>query len=182
MLFKLIFVLLYAFFINLSKDNKKVETTNIRTNLNINVEKPSFLKETQKKQKEDLLATLTIENINLYNKAIYNINSTKNNVDNNITILKESIMPDKENSIIFIAAHSGSGNIAYFKDLHKIKKNSIIKLNYKNKDFLYQVNDIYEEDKIGYIKISKSNNKKIILTTCSQNKDKQLIVEGILVN
>ena len=69
MLFKLIFVLLYAFFINLSKDNKKVETTNIRTNLNINVEKPSFLKETQKKQKEDLLATLTIENINLYNKA-----------------------------------------------------------------------------------------------------------------
>lgn len=182
MLFKLIFVLLYAFFINLSKDNKKIETTNIRTNLNINVEKPSFLKETQKKQKEDLLATLTIENINLYNKAIYNINSTKNNVDNNITILKESIMPDKENSIIFIAAHSGSGDIAYFKDLHKIKKNSIIKLNYKNKDFLYQVNDIYEEDKIGYIKISKNNNKKIILTTCSQNKDKQLIVEGILVN
>lgn len=60
------------------------------------------------------------------NNNLYNINSKHNNIEENITILKDSIMPDKTNSIMYVAAHSGDGKIAYFNDLDKLKINDEI--------------------------------------------------------
>ena len=62
---------------------------------------------------DNSIGYLKINKINLKEK-LYNINSKENNIEKNITILKGSILPDKDNSIIFIAAHSGTGKIAYF--------------------------------------------------------------------
>ena len=69
-------------------------------------------------KRNDVLATLRIDKINL-NNPIYNLSDNRNNVEENVTILDESILPDNDNSIVFIAAHSGEGKIAYFNDLDK---------------------------------------------------------------
>ena len=45
-------------------------------------------------------------------------------------------MPNEENSILFLAAHSGTGEIAYFQNLDKLKPKDIIKLKYKKKHLL----------------------------------------------
>lgn len=119
---------------------------------------------------------LEIDKINLKEK-IYSINDKRNNVEENVTLLKDSIMPDKDDSIVFIAAHSGSGKIAYFKDLDKLKENDKIIFIYKDKKYTYYVKDIWEQEKKGYINVGKTKNNQLVLTTCSPNKkDMQLIV------
>ena len=127
----------------------------------------------------EIIGKLIIEKINI-NKELYNINNINNNVEKNITILKESIMPDKNNSIVFIAAHSGTGEIAYFNELDKLEINDEIILIYNNKKYKYIVKEIWEEKKNGYINVNKEKEKQLILTTCSPNKDKyQLIINCI---
>ncbi len=92
-------------------------------------------------------------------------------------------MPDEENSIIFLAAHSGTGTIAFFKNLDKLIKGDKIELKYKNKIYQYQIDKIWEENKTGYIHINKTEKKQLILTTCSpKNNNKQLIINSNLIS
>lgn len=133
----------------------------------------------KEKQEEDVIGSLKIESLNI-NEKLYKIESPENNVDKHVTILKESIFPDKENSIIFIAAHSGTGDIAYFKNLDKINKNDLVTLNINDEIYNYIVKDIWEDPKNGYININKDKENQLILTTCSPNNSKkQLIVNCI---
>lgn len=121
-------------------------------------------------------ARLIIPKINI-NQELYSIDNKKNNVDENITILKESILPDKDNSIVFIAAHSGNGQIAYFERLDELEIGDEITLKYNNTNYIYQVKDIWEDKKNGYININKESKKQLVLTTCSpDNEGYQLIV------
>lgn len=178
MLIKIIFVLIYYTFISVSIP-KEVEIEK-KIPKNNNQITSSFIEKVEEEREEELLATLTIQDINLENKPIYKIDSKKNNIEQSITILKESILPEQENSIIFLAAHSGIGNLAYFKNIHKLQKNQKIVLHYQEKDYQYIITNIYEEEKNGYIKITKGKEKKLILTTCSEQEKKQLIIESIL--
>ena len=131
-------------------------------------------------EKDDSIGKIIINKINVNNK-IYDINNSKNNVDENVTILEGSIEPSNNNSIMFIAAHSGTGNIAYFKDLDKLEKNDEVILIYKNINYKYKVTDKWETNKDGDIEVTKSNEKQLILTTCSPNNSKkQLIVNCTL--
>ena len=128
---------------------------------------------------DNSIGYLKINKINLKEK-LYNINSKENNIEKNITILKESILPDKDNSIIFIAAHSGTGKIAYFEELDELKEKDEIILNINNKTYKYLVKEYWEEKKNGYINVNKENKNQLILTTCSPNKkDYQLIINCI---
>lgn len=129
----------------------------------------------------DKIGYIKIEKINLY-QPLYKIESPHNNIEENITILKDSIMPDKDNSIIFLAAHSGSGKKAFFDNLDKLIKKDKITLEYNNEIYAYEVTDIWEEKKNGYIHVNKSKNKQLVLTTCSKNKNKQLVINSILKN
>lgn len=123
--------------------------------------------------------TLIINNINLKEK-IYNLNDKRNNIEEHVTILKESIMPDKNNSILFIAAHSGTGKIAYFNRLNELKKGDKVILIFHSKTITYIVKDIWEENKNGYINVKKDTKNQLVLTTCSPNKkNKQLIINCI---
>ena len=151
------------------------------TPLNYNIEIINDIKnitniDSLKNKDKDIVGTLIIDKIKL-KESLYNINSPKNNVNEHVTILKESIMPDQNNSIMFLAAHSGIGKIAFFEELDKLQKNDIIILIYKDKTFKYKVKNIYEQQKNGYIDINKEKLNQLILTTCSpKKKDKQLIV------
>lgn len=134
-------------------------------NININTKKDNYL---------------YIEKINLKRKY-YNINSKENTIEKNIEILKESIMPDKDNSIVFIAAHSGEGSIAFFNNLIDLDINDKIILYYNNKKYTYYIEYIWEEDKNGYINVNKENKKQLILTTCHPTKhNKQLVINAII--
>ena len=127
----------------------------------------------------NIIGSIKIDKLNL-NENLYKIESEENNVDKHVTILKESIFPENENSIIFIAAHSGIGEIAYFKNLDKIEQNDIINLKLNNKEYNYIVKNTWEEPKNGFININKEKENQLILTTCSPtNNGKQLIVNCI---
>lgn len=177
MLIKLLLVILYITLSNLSEDKTKTIAKDINTN--IKFKKPSLIEDIKKENNQDLLGTISIEKTNLLNKPIYNIYSKKNNIEKNITILKESNLA-KENSIIFLAAHSGIGEYAYFKNLHKLKTKDSITLTIKNHEYKYKISNIYEQEKIGYIKVNKNYQNELILTTCSENENKQLIIESYL--
>lgn len=130
--------------------------------------------------KDTPIGILIINKINL-KKELYDINSTNNTIEKNITILKGSIDPSYNNSILFIAAHSGSGKLAFFKNLNQLQINDEIILIYKNKKYTYHVNKIWEQEKSSYIDVYKNTKKQLVLTTCSPtNKNKQLIISSII--
>ena len=78
-----------------------------------------------------------------------------------------------------LAAHSGEGRIAYFNKLIELSEGDEIEFKYYDETYIYVVDNIYEQEKNGYIKFSKRNESQLILTTCStQNNKMQLIVEA----
>jgi LPXTG-site transpeptidase (sortase) family protein len=127
----------------------------------------------------EYLGYIYIPKINI-KKNLFSIESNKNNIEYNVEILKETIFPDKDNSIVFLAAHSGSGNNAFFNDLKHLNNNDEIILSYKNTIYKYIVIDKKEVLKNGYITGNRQADDEIVLTTCSDSKNKQLIINGIL--
>ncbi len=126
--------------------------------------------------KKEEIDSVIIPKINL-NQRLFPIDSPENTIEKSVAILKESTMPNQENSILILAAHSGTGGVAFFKELDKLEINDEIIIKYHNNTYIYQVKDIWEEKKNGFININKENKKQLILTTCSPNKkNKQLII------
>lgn len=127
------------------------------------------------------IAKLVIRKIGLEND-LYDIGTKENQVDRNVTILKESTFPDKEESILFIAAHSGNGKIAYFKNLDKLDRKDTVEFIYHKQKYLYEVVNFYEREKDGYIELNRISKHQLVLTTCSPNKkDRQLIINAKLI-
>ena len=156
----------YIIYSEENKEDKKIEVSNISSTVNTS-NKTSYL---NNKEKEKTIATLYIDKINL-TKDIYDINSTHNNVEENVTILND----DKD--LIVLAAHSGPGSIAYFDDLDKLVLNDKVVLTKDNKKTNYKVIKIEEQPKDGTIEINKTNKERLILTTCSKkDKGKQLVI------
>ena len=131
-LIPLIIILSYLSIIKVSNDQ---QLNNIITNFKIK----------KINKEENIIGSLKIKKLNI-NEKLYNINSEENNVDKHVTILKESILPENDNSIIFIAAHSGTGEIAYFKNLNLLEENDIINLELNNKKYIYSVKSIWEDN------------------------------------
>lgn len=144
----------------------------------IKISKEPTMMNTMTVQKEEI-GRIIIKKINL-EKNLYEINSPQNTVEKNVTILKESTPPIEKESIMILAAHSGTGDIAYFNSLDKLELDDSITLIYKNKKYTYAVKNIWEEPKTGYINFNKEKGKQLILTTCSPtNRKKQLVINCI---
>lgn len=144
----------------------------------IKISKEPKMMNTMTVQKEEI-GKIIIKKINL-EKNLYEINSPQNTVEKNVTILKESTPPIEKESIMILAAHSGTGDIAYFNSLDKLELDDLITLIYKNKKYTYAVKNIWEEPKTGYINFNKEKDKQLILTTCSPtNRKKQLVINCI---
>lgn len=166
--------------------NEKMSKSLISNNTYIPTQTVTAIKQNNEKNinKEsthDILATLSIPKINL-NRNIYYQNNKENNVDKNVTILQGSILPDNDNSIIFLAAHSGNGKNAFFNNIKYLEKNDEITFTYKNKKYIYTVITKREVEKNGYINGTRISNHELILTTCSDKPSKQLIIDSILKN
>ena len=131
--------------------------------------------------KEIPIAELVIEKIGIDN-YIYNYNSPNNTVEKNVELLKGSILPNNNKSIIFLAAHSGSSYISYFNNLNMLSKNDLVTFYYKNNKYIYKVNTIYELDKDGDIEVVNEAKDQLVLTTCSTtDSKKQLVVSSNLL-
>ena len=146
-----------------------------------------IIKENDKKIEEALeneyyYAILEIPSINL-RKEIFKVNDPNNNVDINLMLHKESIMPDNTNSQVIILGHSGSGIHGYFKELYKLKINNLVNLYYKGYIYTYEIKYIEKQDKTGTLYLNKKYPEMITLITCTKNdKNTQTIYYGKLKN
>lgn len=138
---------------------------------------------------------LAKENIDTYNmilsipqiklkKGIYEKVDTRNDIEKNIQIHKKSAYPNQENSNVILMAHSGTGKKAFFKDLNKLNKDSLIELYFDKAKYIYKIDNYYIINKSGIATIKRDNTRKTItLITCDQNdKTKQLIYIGYLID
>lgn len=124
-------------------------------------------------------ARLEIPKIKL-KENIYDKDSKDNNLNKGLLLLKESNYLEENPSKMFIASHSGTAKISYFKNLDKIKIGDEIKIKKDNVFYLYKVTDIYEEENDGNISVKNYDQDYVALITCDKaNKDKQLVVIGV---
>ena len=111
----------------------------------------------------EYLMVLEIPKLNL-KYGVYDIYDERNNINLNVTILKESILPDKENSLILLAAHSGNSLVSYFKNLYNLKYNDDINMEYmyafttRQKDVAYMIFRVKDNEKAVQI-LSKNGVK-----------------------
>ena len=108
-----------------------------------------------KDSKNSYIGLLEIPKIKLM-KGFYNIESSQNNVNKNIEVIKNSTMPNQNNSILVLAAHSGYGKHAYFSNLTDLILNDeiniyLIKLNISIK--LQILNYKIKLEKLHFLKI-----------------------------
>lgn len=129
------------------------------------------------------IAILEIPSINL-KRGIVDYNSWANNVRYNIQIIEHSQMPYVENSNLILAGHNGTSNVSFFKDLYKLKEDSLIYLYYNGYKYIYKLNNFYDTDKDGKVEIIRNKYKNTItLITCKKGtKDKQVVYIGYLVD
>lgn len=129
------------------------------------------------------IAVLEIPSINL-KRGIVDYNSKYNNVRYNIQIIEHSQMPDVENSNLILAGHNGTSGVSFFRNLYKLKEDSLIYLYYDGYKYIYKLNNSYDTDKDGKIEIVRNRYKNAItLITCKKGtKDKQTIFIGYLVD
>ncbi len=131
--------------------------------------------EKEKQENKEEIMSIKIPKLYIDNK-IFNFESSLNNIDKNVIILKGSSMPDK-NGVLLIGAHSGTGKYAYFKNLNKININDVVEIKYNNKIYKYKVVKKYLDEKDGSISFNNSNNsRKLILYTCNPNDKKNFLV------
>jgi len=128
-------------------------------------------------KKDSYIAILEIPKIKI-KRGLFAIHNKNNTVDKTIQIITPSDMPDIENGNLTLAAHSGTGRIAFFKNLNKLQIGDEIILYFNQTKYTYKVRNIYEEKKDGDIEIRKNpNTTTLTLTTCKpKEKDKQLIL------
>lgn len=161
-MFKLIIFVLVSCISSYTVFSMPFVGNNVEVKENIKVEQP--------------IMHINIPSINV-SRDIYDKNSELNDIDKNVIIMKESDYPDSNGGIVIIGAHSGSGSIAYFNDLNKVKENDLVYLKYKNKDYTYKVVKYYLDSKDGNISISNVNNKnKLFLYTCNPHDKTHYLV------
>lgn len=141
-------------------------------------------KEESKESSEPLyeyIGVLEIPSIN-FKRGFLDMNDKNNTVSKNIQVLKDSDYPDVVNGNLIIAGHSGSGRIAFFKNLYKLSSGDESYIYYKNKKYIYKMIESYEVQKTGIVPIKNYSNKTILtLITCSQDEEKQIVFINELI-
>ena len=126
------------------------------------------------------ISILEIPKINL-KQQLPEINSSENDVNKNIFVVKETIFPSTgKKSHIILAAHSGYNKIAFFKRLPELSKDDIINFYYQNKKYTYKVIRKKEIEKNGTMTLEVTSSDDITLITCLKGTNKQIVYQGIL--
>lgn len=118
---------------------------------------------------KEYIGYLEIKKINL-KQGLVSQKSSYNNVKYNIQFIATSNYPDKALGNVILAAHSGSGYLAFFKNLYKLEKGDEAKITYKNYVYKYKLVNVYNVPKNGKVKINRDIHKTCLtLITCTKN-------------
>lgn len=132
--------------------------------------------EKQETNNEEYVAVIKIPKIGL-EKGLYAKESSLNNVNKNIQIIKESSYPNVDKGNFILAGHSGNGRVAYFKKLDKLSIDDEVSIFYGGLEYKYKVVNIYDIDKTGTANIVRNAEKTTLtLITCRHNTKKQIVV------
>lgn len=168
---------------------KNIEDNNIQEFFNEEqneetIQEEVFVEVENKKVDEtnyDYIAVLEIPKINL--KRGLSQDKYYNNVNRNIEILKGSTMPNISKGNFILAGHSGSGRVAYFRNLNKLTIGDISYIYYGGIKYTYKVNNIYDVEKTGTATITRDLNKTTLtMITCRHNTNKQIVIISELIN
>ncbi len=119
------------------------------------------------------IGVLEIPKIKL-KRGFYNISSKKNTVNKNIEMIETSLMPDKKNSNLILASHSGNSKISYFKKLYEVEIGDLAFIYYDKKKYTYKLLYKYDEKKDGILSIRRPfHQTNLTLITCDK-KDNAL--------
>lgn len=103
-----------------------------------------------------------------FNRGFYSKNSPLNNVEVNIQVLSASNYPDVINGNLVIVGHSGDAYNSYFNDLKNLTIDDELIITYKNQKYIYKINNIYNVEKTGTVKIERDKRKNTLtLITCT---------------
>lgn len=156
-------------------EEESSEVTNEENNAPPLTENISVPKENNKPS-YSYIGTLEIKEINL-KRGFLDINSPYNNVNRNITVIKQSLYPDVERGNLILAAHSGNCSVCYFNKLYKLSLDTKAYIYYKNKKYTYKLVNIYNVEKTGEVEIKRDPTKNILtLITCTHNSDTEQTV------
>lgn len=142
------------------------------------VEGTADIQETHEESSEKVsyAGILEIPSIHL-KRGFVSKGSSQNKVSRNITILKESSMPNVEKGNFILAAHSGTAAISYFKNLEKVKVGDFVYVTYRGKKYTYQIDHQYRVPKTGELNIYRDRSKRTItLITCASDNDVEQVV------
>lgn len=132
--------------------------------------------EKQETNNEEYVAVIKIPKIGL-EKGLYAKESSLNNVNKNIQIIKESSYPNVDKGNFILAGHSGNGRVAYFRKLDKVSIDDEVSIFYGGLEYKYKVVNIYDIDKTGTANIVRNAEKTTLtLITCRHNTKKQIVV------
>ena len=178
----LVFIIRYRYYENKSaNDRKQVDEFLSQPVLN-NIETNEVISDEVNSDTNinDYIAVLEIPAINL-TRGLVDKSSPNNNVNKNIYMLKDTVLPDEDTiSHIILASHSGNSYVSYFKNLHKLDINDEIYFYYKNNKYIYSIYKIDEVDKTGNIELKKTYSSDITLITCKGNLKKQIVIYATL--
>jgi sortase A len=114
-------------------------------------------------KENDFYMVLNIPKINLV-KGIYYKDDFRNNIDKNVTLLKESMLPN-EGSVL-IAAHSGNSSVSFFKNLNLLEVGDEVSILYNGNNYRYVVSSYNIYDKKNLKFYTNLDEKKLVLVTC----------------
>ena len=83
-------------------------------------------------------------------------------------MLSASNYPDVTNGNLVIVGHSGDAYNSYFNDLKNLTIDDELIITYKNQKYIYKINNIYNVEKTGTVKIERDKRKNTLtLITCT---------------
>ncbi|MBR3161772.1 MAG: sortase [Bacilli bacterium] len=124
-----------------------------------------------KKYNANYFGYLEIPNINL-KQGLVPMDSKYNNVDMNIQTIYPSNYPDVDGGNLILAAHSGTSNISYFKNLYKLNVGDGANVLYGGIKYMYNIVNIYTVPKNGEVAIYRNKDRTTLtLITCTKNDD-----------
>ena len=117
------------------------------------------------------VGVLEIPKISL-KRGFYNTDSKYNNIEQNVSMISGSSMPDVPNGNLMLMAHSGDAYISFFAYLYRLKIGDTAYITYQGKRYKYQIVNIYTVPKTGKVAIYRDYNKTTLtLITCTKNDD-----------
>ena len=131
----------------------------------------SEIKQEEKNNVEKYLGVLEIPKIKL-KRGFFNIDNEHNNVDENVTVISGSTLPNEINNNLILAAHSGDCSYCYFDNLYKLSLDDVAYVYYNNFKYSYKIVDIYEVKKDGTVAIYRDYDKNVLtLITCTRGSN-----------